>query len=106
MVDTTPATDLSWYVDAIGEDAQFAAESKVDAAELVDNFVGATNPYGVPAGVVARCILEVGADLYYRKASRNGIVGLEGADPQPFRLNRDPMAAAYPMLRQWIPVGL
>ena len=98
--------DLQWYVDAIGDDAAYAAQSTFEATDLLENFIGAGNPYKVPDAVVARCLLEVGADLYYRKASRNGVVGLEGVDPQPFRLNRDPMAAAYPLLRQFIPLGL
>ena len=105
--DTTPAiTSLEWYVEAIGEDATFAAVSKAEATQLVNDFIGQGNPFQVPASVVARAVLEVGADLYYRKASRNGIVGLEGVDPQPFRLNRDPMTAAYPLLRRYLVTGL
>lgn len=105
--ETTPATDLVWYVEAIGEDAEFAAASKALATQLVTDFIGGEgNPFNVPASVVAGAVLEVGADLYYRKASRNGIVGLDGVDPQPFRLNRDPMAAAYPLLRRYLVMGL
>lgn len=103
---TTPATTLEWYVQAIGDDVPFAAESATDAATLVGHLVGEGNPYGVPENVVARAVLEVGADLYYRKASRNGIVGLEGIDPQPMRLNRDPLVAAYPFLRPYLVFGL
>jgi hypothetical protein len=103
---TTPPTDLAWYVEAIGEDAPFATASAAEATALVMNFIGADNPYGVPEVIVARVVLEVGADLFYRKASRNGIVGFEGIEAQPMRVNRDPMAAAYPILRQYIPVGL
>lgn len=107
MADTTPATtDLAWYVEAVGEDSTYAAESKATAAQLVGDLIGEGNPYGVPASVVARAVLEVGADLYYRKQSRNGIVGLEGIDPQPQRLNRDPLAAAYPLLRRYLVMGL
>jgi hypothetical protein len=105
MADTT-TSGLAWYVHALGEDAEFAATSAQEAAVLVGHFVGKDNPYKVPDEVLARATIEVGADLYYRKASRNGIVGLDGADAQPFRLNRDPMAAAYPLLRQFIPAGL
>jgi len=106
--DTTPATtDLDWYVNAVGEDKPFAAESKETAAQMVTDFIGgAGNPFAVPESVVARAVLEVGADLYYRKASRNGVVQLGGVDPQLFRLNRDPMAAAYPLLRRYLVMGL
>lgn len=107
MSDAPTTTALDWYVEALGEDKPFADESKLVATELVNNLIGgAANPFGVPAVVVARAVLEVGADLYYRKASRNGIVGLEGVDPQPMRLNRDPLAAAYPFLRPYLVFGL
>lgn len=98
----TPTTTLEWFVEALGEDVAYAADSKAEAADLVDNFVGAGNPFNVPTSVIARAVLEVGADLFYRKASRNGVVGFDGPDPQPFRLNRDPMAAAYPILRPFL----
>jgi ABC-type molybdate transport system substrate-binding protein len=108
MAETAPATPptLDWYVAAMGEDADYAKQSALDAAELLAPFIGVGNPYAVPAGVVARAVLEVGADLYYRKASRNGVVGLDSVEPQPFRLNRDPLAAGYPFLRPFIPWGL
>lgn len=112
MTDTTPATtdeatDLAWYVAATGDDLPYAAESEVTATQMVTDFIGgAANPFGVPRVVVARAVLEVGADLYYRKASRNGTVTLGGVEPQMFRLNRDPMAAAYPLLRRYLVMGL
>ncbi|WP_104136576.1 hypothetical protein [Cryobacterium sp. Y62] len=109
MADETASatTDIGWYVDALGEDIAYATTSQSEATALVTNFIGgATNPFNVPVAVVARAVLEVGADLYYRKASRNGIAGFDGVEAQPFRLNRDPMAAAYPLLRPFLVVGL
>jgi hypothetical protein len=107
MADTTPATTtLEWYVQAIGDDVEFAAESKATAAQMVADFIGEGNPHRVPESVVARAVLEVGADLFYRKAAKNGIVAFDGAEPQVFRLNRDPMAAAYPLLRRYLVMGL
>lgn len=104
---TAPATtDLSWYVQAIGEDADYAATCQAEAEQMVSDFIGEGNPYGVPASVVARAELEVGADLYYRKASRNGVVQLGDVEPQLYRVNRDPMAAAYPLLRRYLVMGL
>lgn len=106
MPEPTPATTLDWYVNAIGDDEPFAAESAQVATQMIEDFIGADNPYGVPDEVVARAVLEVGADLYYRKASRNGVVTMEGVEPQMFRLHRDPMAAAYPLLRRYLVMGL
>lgn len=107
MADTTPAsTDLEWYTEALGEDAEFAKTCALEATTLVNDFIGESNKGAVPDPVLARAVLEVGADLYYRKASRNGVVGFEGIEAQPFRLNRDPMAAAYSLLRPYLVMGL
>jgi len=108
MADESTPTELGWYVNALGEDVQHAAWSKTVATGLVGGFVGGldSNPFGVPVAILEMAVLEVGADVYYRKASRNGVVGLDGVDPQPFRLNRDPMAAAYPLLRRFLVVGI
>lgn len=106
MPEPTPATTLEWYVQAVTADAAFAKESEEVATQMVTDFIGAGNPFKVPEKVVARAVLEVGADLYYRKASRNGVVTMEGVEPQMFRLNRDPMAAAYPLLRRYLVMGL
>lgn len=107
--DATPPTPtvLEWFVEALGEDVEFATNCNLEATALFMNFIGATNPYEVPAVIVSRCILEVGADLYYRKSSRNGIVEFGGGDGmpsiEPVRLNRDPMAAAYAIVRPFLP---
>lgn len=104
---TTSTGNVEWYVNAIGEDAEFAADCQTQATALVGKFIGGEdNPFGVPEEVVNRAILEVGADLYYRRASRNGIVGLDGIEPQPMRLSRDPMSAAYALLRPYLITGL
>jgi hypothetical protein len=101
------STNLDWYVQALGDDKKFATESKTTATEMVHHFIGgADNPFKVPGSVVARAVLEVGADLYYRKASRNGVVGLDSVEAQPFRIARDPMTAAYPLLRPYLVTGL
>lgn len=107
MADTEEPRDLEWYVQARGEDASYAAESEGVARQMVTDFIGGeTNPYGVPESVVERAVLEVGADIYYRKASKNGVVTMQGVDPQLFRINRDPMASAYPLLRRYLVMGL
>lgn len=108
MSASTPAVGtVEWFVNAIGEDAEFAQTSQAEAEALVNNFIGGQdNPFGVPTQVLERAILEVGADLYYRRAARNGIVGLDGVDPQPMRLNRDPMSAAYALLRPYLVTGI
>lgn len=99
--------DLEWFVNAVGEDVEFARQSEGEARQMVTDFIGGPgNPFSVPEIVVERAVLEVGADLFYRRASRNGIVPLDGIEPQAFRISRDPMAAAYPLLRRYLVMGL
>ena len=99
-------TVLDWYVQAVGDDTAFAVQCTAEADALVANFIGAGNPFAVPTVIVERATLEVGADLYYRRTARNGIVSFGGEDmpaPEPMRISRDPMAAAYPILRPFLP---
>lgn len=100
-------TDLAWYVEAIGDDQEYAVRSKHEATELVHRFIGGeSNPFGVPTSSLERAVLEVGADLFYRRMARNGIASFEGDAIQPQRINRDPMSAAYPFLRPYLVTGL
>ncbi|WP_396190137.1 hypothetical protein [Flavobacterium sp.] len=102
MTESIP-TSLAWYVQAVGEDVAYAEQSTIEATSLVMHFVGGdTNPYAVPQPVLDRAILEVGADLYYRKSTRNGIAQFDSIEPTPFRITRDPMASAYPILRPYL----
>lgn len=106
-----PPVDITWYVDAFTDpvSAEYAKTSREEATQLVTDFIGgAENPFRVPDSIIDRATLEVGADLYYRKASRNGVINLDGGDMgvQAFRLHRDPMAAAYPLLRRYLAQGL
>lgn len=105
---TAAASTLAEYVNAVAtEDVAHAASCAAEAAVLVNNAIGTDNPYVVPEEIVARCVLEVGSELYYRKSSRHGISsfdGIEGA--MPLRISRDPMTAAWPLLRRFIPFGI
>jgi len=97
---------LAWYVKALGEDENLATESAATAEALVSSIRG-TDSGLVPAEVISRAVLEVGADLYYRKAARNGVVMFDGTETSSaVRISRDPLAAAYPFLRPFIPFGL
>lgn len=101
------AVTLAWFVQALGQDEQFAQQCANEASALVAPLVGEDNPYNVPDEVIARAELEVGADLFYRKASRNGIVQFDGIETSSaVRISRDPLSAAYPFLRPFMPMGL
>ena len=112
MVDeasTAPDDDLvsalAEYVNADAPDAgdEYIAACAMEASTLVDNYVGKVK---LPAEIRTRAILEVGADLFHRRASRNGVIGFEGVEAIPVRIARDPMLSAYPILRQYLPIGL
>lgn len=90
------------------EAAKYAGASPVEAIrdeldsahELVRRHVGGAD---VPASVLKSAVLEVASDLYARRQHHNGVVTFDGPEGvTPFRVNRDPMASAYPILRPYI----
>ena len=84
------------------------------AAEAVSLVTGKVTAAGrapdraeaIPADIGIRACLEVGADLFYRRTARHGIAGLNGADGMPMRIQRDPLAAALPILAPWLGWGI
>lgn len=94
------------YVTAVGEgDESNASISLAEGRVLVEGWIGA-HAAMIPDEARDRAIVEVAAELFYHKAARGGVTEWAGADLQPFRLARDPMKAAYPILLQFIPGGL
>jgi len=96
---------LTEYVNAedTGAPDSYVTECAAEASSLIANFVGKAK---MPDEIRRRAILEVGADLFHRRASRNGVIGFEGVEAIPVRIARDPMLSAYPILRQYLPIGL
>lgn len=74
------------------------------AAALVAGHIGAVET--VPEAIQDACVLEVAADLYHRKTTRNGVASFGEMDLTPFRVSRDPMASAYPMLDNYVVRGI
>lgn len=63
----------------------------------------------IPVEVYDRAVLEVGAELFHRKASRNGVAQFATGDSvSPMRISRDPLVAARGLLAPFLPtpVGL
>lgn len=70
------------------------------ALALVARHIGTAT---VPPAVVKSAVLEVASDLYARRQHHNGVITFDGPEGvTPFRVNRDPMASAYPLLRPYI----
>lgn len=79
-------------------------ECLVDAAVLVDKYVGAAT---VPVEMLDRCYLIVSADLFERRNAPNGIANqqyatVDGIGASPMRVARDPLAGAYKLLQRWV----
>ena len=99
------AISLSAYVKAqLPADAEYVADCELQAKEMVEQYISdnGRSDKGVPESVKARAVLEVGADLFYRRQSRNGVAGLDGSDLGVVRIARDPMRAAYDMLNPYL----
>lgn len=58
----------------------------------------------IPVDIQDLAIQEVGADLWNRRHTRNGIASFDGPDMQPLRVTRDPMKAAADILAPYLPV--
>lgn len=101
-------TTLADYVKANAADpvmAGLVSSCETEAGILVDHHIGDAE---VPESIRERAVLEVGADLYYRRAAKNGVstfggAGVEGVSV--LRINRDPMTQAYAILRPWLGLG-
>lgn len=92
---------LAGYVQAMPADA-YVVKCANEATTMVGRVVSQAGPEVVPADVVARAVLEVGAELFHRRQSRNGIAGMDGTDFAPMRIARDPMKAAMPYLQPYL----
>lgn len=97
-------TRLAHFVGATLGDT-YVSSCATEAKALVSHLVGEKE---VPAEVLERAVIEVGADLYHRRSARNGIAGFEDSDmgASPIRISRDPLAAARPILQPFLGVPI
>lgn len=98
------ADQLAAFVNATdAASRQFVTECAIEAPALITPYL-ATEP---PASVLERAQLEVGADLFHRKKARNGVTAFDTADGgETVRINRDPLAAAWPIIRPYLAPGI
>jgi hypothetical protein len=95
---------LKTYVNAPSADDAFITQCWNEAVALVTKFIGTAT---VPETVVDRARVEVGQELYSRRAAPNGIAQyatFEGASA--IRVARDPMVGAYPLLQPYVGQGI
>lgn len=85
-------------------DASFIGECVDEATALVSRVAAdAVNP--VPVEIIDRAVIEVGSELFHRRAAPNGISQFAALDGQPVRVARDPMNAARAILAPFLPLG-
>ena len=97
-------TDLKAYVNAPSADDTFVQQCWTEAIALVTKFVGTAT---VPLTIADRARIEVGQELYNRRAAPNGIAQyatFEGSTVQ--RVARDAMQGAYPLLQPYVGQGI
>lgn len=75
-----------------------------EALLLVNKFVGVAP---VPEAIRDRATTEVAADLFNRRNAPHGVMNqqyttVDGPGVEAVRISRNPMTAAYPILRPWV----
>lgn len=85
-------------------DEAFISDCVDEAVALVDNECG-TDIDRVPVSVLNRAYIEVGSELYNRRAAPNGISQFASADGSAIRVARDPLVAARPILLPFLRGG-
>lgn len=96
--------DLKAYVNASSADDDFIQECWSEAHALITKFVGTAT---VPTAIHDRARIEVGQELFSRRAAPNGIAQFATMDgTQGIRVARDPMVGAYPLLQPYVGQGI
>lgn len=100
----TPA-QVTAFVGASPADATFVDECLSQAQGLVDPYAaGCVVPDADTASFAAasdRAVLEVASELFHRRQAPMGMSQYAAEGVAPIRVARDPMVAAYPLLKQW-----
>ena len=92
-------TDLKAYVGASSNDDAYVEECWNTSKDLVASYIASTK---VPVGVLKRCYLEVGSELFNRRNAPMGISQYSAYDGAPIRIARDPLAGVYPLLNRYM----
>lgn len=103
MAEPTGAEALAEYVKA-GTVTAYVGQCWDEAQALVGRHIGDAQ---VPETIVTRATIEVGAELYNRQNAPSGVLNQATEfGGTPTRVARDPMVAAYPLLRPWVGQGI
>lgn len=69
------------------------------ALAMTQRFIGTTS---VPSAVIDQAVLQVASELFHRRSAPNGISQFADLSGNPVRVARDPMVAAYDILRPYV----
>jgi hypothetical protein len=92
-------TDLKAYVGASSNDDAYVEECWNTSKDLVASYIASTK---VPVGVLKRCYLEVGSELYNRRNAPMGVSQYATYDGAPINTARDPLVGVYPLLNRYM----
>lgn len=87
-----------------GANAVFIEDCMDEAIAMVDNRCGA-GVVDIPIPVLHRAYIELGSELYNRRAAPNGISQFSAGDGSAIRVARDPMTSVEQILRPFIGGG-
>lgn len=97
---------LETNVQAVTDTEKAACMDSLATARVMVDRVIASWDAQVPDEPRDQAVIEVASDLYFRRTARNGVMSVTDSELQPFRINRDPLASARPILRPWLPAGM
>jgi hypothetical protein len=84
-------------------DGSLVEQCWAEAEALVVRYVGTSV---VPAVIIQRACLEVGAELFARRGAPSGISQFQDQAGGSIRLARDPMTGAYTILQPFVGPGI
>lgn len=101
-------------MDSSADHFMFVVEAADTAVRLVNGYMGLVDGLvdtqlierEIPADVYRRAVLEVGAELFHRRSTKNGVMQFATADAQPIHVRRDPMVPAYALLGRFVGPGV
>jgi hypothetical protein len=106
-VDARTGTPVEDYVEDCANDAiafiTRIAPNTTDT-QVVDGILQNVDLASPLGDLYQREVIELGSELYYRKAARNGVVSI-GLDGSPIRISNDPYKAAEGRLARFVPLG-
>ena len=103
--EVSPGEALRAYVRASSGDL---ADCELDAATAEDMIATAIVDavFDVPETIRQRAVLQVGAELFNARMTKNGISQFASPDGQGTRIARDPMVAANAILAPYVGAGI